>query len=314
MPKGGPGNDAIDGGIGDDIPMGDDGQDFINGGANDNETFAGPGNDFIIAGQGADAVFGDGGDDWIEGGSGQDLLQGDHGAPFFDDPAETAPGNDVFVGQVGENDYDAEGGDDLMAQNAAVDRNAGAGGFDWAFHQYDTVGADDDMEINNNLGRRADPGRRQPRPLAGDRGRLGLRVQRRHPGHRRTPPATVGGPGFTGCDALDQAGVDRISGLSATLPRRSPASAAPVVAASAAGSCPLTGPVWGEGDILLGGGGSDTITGRGADDIIDGDQALSRPDQRPHQPGRPGHRDRHHRPDGEQGDRHRQLRCRTPPA
>ena len=38
-----------------------------------------------------------------------------------------------------------------MAQNAAIDRNAGAGGFDWAIHQYDTVGADDDMEINNNL-------------------------------------------------------------------------------------------------------------------------------------------------------------------
>ena len=56
-----------------------------------------------------------------------------------------------MVGQVGENDYDAEGGDDLMAQNSAVDRNAGAGGWDWAFHQYDTVGADDDMEINNNL-------------------------------------------------------------------------------------------------------------------------------------------------------------------
>ena len=52
---------------------------------------------------------------------------------------EIAPGNDIFVGQVGENDYDAEGGDDVMAQNAAIDRNAGAGGFDWAFHQYDTV-------------------------------------------------------------------------------------------------------------------------------------------------------------------------------
>ena len=152
--KGGPGNDAIDAGPGDDIIMGGDGQDFINGGANDNETFAGPGNDFIIAGQGADAVFGDGGDDWIEGGSGQDLLIGDHGAPFFDDPAETAPGHDIFIGQVGENDYDAEGGDDIMSQNAAVDRNAGAGGFDWAIHQYDTVGADDDMAINNNLGRR----------------------------------------------------------------------------------------------------------------------------------------------------------------
>ena len=100
--------------------------------ADDNEEFAGPGNDYIIAGEGADTVFGDGGDDWIEGGTGQDLLQGDHGAPFFDDPGQTAPGNDIFIGQPGENDYDAEGGDDLMAQNPAIDRNAGAAGFDWA--------------------------------------------------------------------------------------------------------------------------------------------------------------------------------------
>ena len=60
-------------------------------------------------------------------------------------------GNDIFIGQVGENDYDTEGGDDLMAQNAAIDRNAGAAGYDWAFHQYNTQPANDDMEINNNL-------------------------------------------------------------------------------------------------------------------------------------------------------------------
>ena len=131
--------------------MSGSGQDFTNGGSFDNETFGGPQNDFINLGQGADAGFGDGGDDWMQGGSGQDLIQGDHSAPFFDDPAESHPGNEIMVGQVGENDYDAEGGDDLMAQNSAVDRNAGAGGWDWAFHQYDTVGADDDMEINNNL-------------------------------------------------------------------------------------------------------------------------------------------------------------------
>ena len=127
------------------------GRTYLNGGLNDNETFAGEGNDFVIAGDGADAVFGDGGDDWIQGGNGQDLLQGDHGAPFFDDPAEFKPGNDIFIGQPGENDYDAEGGDDIMSQNAAIDRNAGAGGFDWAIHQYDTVGGDDDLEINQQL-------------------------------------------------------------------------------------------------------------------------------------------------------------------
>ena len=89
-------------------------------------------------------------------------------------PAEFEPGNDVFIGQAGENDYDTEGGDDIMSQNAAIDRNAGAGGFDWAIHQYDTVGADDDMKINSSLAGLPTAGRRQPRPLAGDRGRLGL--------------------------------------------------------------------------------------------------------------------------------------------
>ena len=280
--KGGPGNDAIDGGIGDDISMGGDGQDFMNGGANDNEAFAGPGDDFVIAGQGADAVFGDGGDDWIQGGSGQDLLQGDHGAPFFDDPAESLPGNDIFVGQVGENDYDAEGGDDIMSQNAAVDRNAGAGGFDWAIHQYDTVGADDDMEINNNLVGvpiQVVVNRDRWQETEANSGSAFNDVIK----GTSLAPSTIGGAGFTGCDALDPAGVARIKGLNA-LVTTFPTPLAPIAAASAAGDCPLTGAgstvrgegnVWGEGDILLGGLGSDSITGRGANDIIDGDRSLA---------------------------------------
>ena len=276
--KGGPGNDAIDGGLGNDIIMGGDGQDLLNGGANDNTIFAGPGNDFIIGGQGADAVFGDGGDDWIQGGTGQDLLQGDHGAPFFDDPAEIAPGNDIFIGQPGENDYDAEGGDDIMAQNPAVDRNAGSGGFDWAIHQYNTVPANDDMMINNNLGglpiqvivnrdrwqeTEADSGGPLNDVIKGTDGVLAI-------------PRLIGGGGFQGCDALDQAGVARISGLGTLLPPVSAwlGNAAAVAALSASGRCPLTGPVWGEGDILLGGAGSDSITGRAGNEIIDGDAAL----------------------------------------
>jgi Ca2+-binding RTX toxin-like protein len=279
--KGGPGNDAIDGGPGDDIPMGGDGHDFILGGANDNESFAGEGNDFINAGQGADAVFGDGGDDWIQGGSGQDLLQGDHSAPFFDDPGETKPGNEVFVGLVGDTDYAADGGHDLMAQNAAIDRNAGAGGFDWAFHQYDTVGGDDDMAINNNL-------LGNPLPVVVNRDRWqeteadsGSKFNDVIKGDDDVP-STLGGAGFTGCDALDPAGVARIKGLDA-LVTTFPTPLSDVEAASATGVCPLDGDatttahdgnVWGDGNILLGGLGSDTITGRGADDIIDGDKAL----------------------------------------
>ena len=274
VPKGGPGNDAIDAGPGDDIVLGADGADFLNGGSNDNETFAGPGNDYIIAGQGADAVFGDSGDDWIEGGTGQDLLQGDHGAPFFDDPAQVAPGNDIFVGQPGENDYDTEGGDDLMAQNAAIDRNAGAGGFDWAFHQYDTVGANDDMEINNNLVGvpiQVVVNRDRWQETEADSGSPFNDIIK----GTSVAPNTLGGAGFTGCDILDQAGVDRIAGLSAIVPQPLTESSATVVANSAAGFCPVTGPVFGAGDILIGGPGSDTIEGRGADDIIDGDRYLT---------------------------------------
>ncbi len=271
--KGGPGHDAADGGIGDDIILGGDGKDFTNGGANDNETFGGPGEDFTIAGQGADAVFGDGGDDWIQGGSGQDLLQGDHGAPFFDDPGEVKPGNDVFVGQVGENDYDAEGGDDLMAQNAAIDRNAGSGGFDWAYHQYDTVGADDDMAINNNLVGLELPvivNRDRWQETEADSGSPFADLIRGDD----AVPSEVGGGGFTGCDALDQAGVDRIRGLADLLPPLTGDLAA-VEAVSSVGTCPLEGPIWGDGNILLGGAGSDTIIGRGGDDVIDGDKALT---------------------------------------
>jgi Ca2+-binding RTX toxin-like protein len=270
--KGGPGNDYVNAGIGDDITMGGDGQDFMNGGANDNETFAGPGNDFIRAGDGADAVFGDGGDDWIQGGSGQDLLQGDHGAPFFDDPAQTKPGNDIMVGQVGENDYDAEGGDDLMASNAAIDRFAGAAGFDWAIHQYDTVGANDDMKINQNLGG-------LPLQIVVNRDRWqeteansGSAFDDVIKGDDRAP-STVGGAGFSGCDVLDQAGIDRIAGLGNILPAPS-TPLEPIAAASAMGACPLEGPVWGDGNILLGGLGSDRLEGRGANDVLDGDRYV----------------------------------------
>src|SRR3954453_2764930 len=291
--KGGPGNDAIDTGVGDDLYMGGDGSDFINAGANDNEGFAGPGNDFLIAGLGADAPFGGEGDDWMEGGSGQDIMAGDEEAFFFDDAGQLKPGNDVFIGQVGENDYDAEGGDDIMSQNRAIDRNAGVGGFDWAIHQYDTAPANDDMMINIALTgvpiqivvnrdrwqeTEADSGSRFDDVLLGQTGVAGA-------------PRFIGagGGGFTGCDVLDQAGLDRIRGLDPLVPPLTGDVNAPqpdvdpagtrhgltsINGLSAMGRCPLSGPFWGEGDILLGGAGSDSITGRAGDDIIDGDQEL----------------------------------------
>jgi Ca2+-binding RTX toxin-like protein len=276
--KGGPGNDAVDGGPGNDLVLGGDGQDFLNGGAGDNETFGGPGNDFIIGGLGADTVFGDGGDDWIQGGAGQDLLNGDHGAPFLDDPGESQPGNDILIGQAGGTDYNAEGGDDVMLQNAGIDRNAGAGGFDWATNQGNTIPAVDDMMINNNQGGlpiQVTANRDRWQETEADSGWNFDDVIKGTDGVLATP-RLIGGAGFVGCDALDQAGVARVQGLADLLPPVSawPGQAADVAAASASGRCPLTGPVWGEGDILLGGAGNDTLTGRAGNDIIDGDAAL----------------------------------------
>ena len=288
--KGGPGDDTIDAGPGDDLNLGGDGQDVMNGGLNDNEAFGGEGSDFIIAGNGADAVFGDGGDDWIQGGNAQDLLIGDHAAPFFDDPGELEPGHDVFVGQPGENDYDGEGGDDLMSQNAAIDRNAGSGGFDWAIHQYDTVGANDDMAINNNL-----VGSQLPVVVNRDRwqeteANSGSAFDDVIRGDDEFPAAVQGG-GFTGCDALDAAGLARIPGLNqivpplgdpdaaATVIPGGPGVPAPLTGADLApgsftGLCPLAGDVWGDGNILIGGAGSDSLEGRGGNDILDGDRSL----------------------------------------
>ena len=69
----------------------------------------------------------------------------------------------------------------------------------------------------------------------------------------RLPFAQGGTEGYRG-SALDAAGIARIAGLQAVL-------GAGVTAYSA-------------GEIILGGDGSDTIMGRGGDDIIDGDKWL----------------------------------------
>jgi hypothetical protein len=89
-------------------------------------------------------------------------------------------------------------------------------------------------------------------------------------------PAQVGGAGFIGCDVLDQNGLDRIAGLDALVPPLN-TPLATVVNQSASQDCPvLSGAnVWGDGNILLGGAGSDLIEGRGADDIIDGDRFVN---------------------------------------
>ncbi|WP_251036282.1 peroxidase family protein [Arthrobacter sp. ISL-28] len=275
--KGGPGNDAIDAGPGLDIIMGGDGSDFTNGGANINETFSGEGNDFAIAGQGEDAVFGDGGDDWQEGGDEPDLLIGDSSNLFFLDDSQK-PGHDVLIGQGGDDDYDMEGGDDVGLAGPGIEKIAGASGYDWEIGLHDPQPQDADLDLPilplDILTVGVRDRYNEVEALSGGPFNDKLRGDDIIPSER-------GGGGFIGCNVLDAEGVKRISGLNELIPdeaRTTPI--ADVIAASASKNCPIldnsaNAMAWGEGNILLGGGGSDELEGRGGDDIIDGDRYLN---------------------------------------
>jgi Ca2+-binding RTX toxin-like protein len=284
VPKGGPGNDAIDAGPGLDIIMSGEGVDFTNGGANTNETFLGAGDDFAIAGEGLDAVFGDAGDDWEEGGAQPDLLIGDSSSLFFDD--HNLPGHDILIGQGGDDDYDLEGGDDIGVAGPGVEKVAGASGWDWeigvgenattcaAGPEY-VAPCGQDMDLNRVfvVGGVLLPGVRdkynEVEALSGWNFNDILRGD-------SIVPTDVGGGGFVGCDALDAAGVARINGLDALVPEAlRTVDSAPIIANSATNHCLITGNVWGDGNILLGGAGSDLLEGRGANDILDGDRYLN---------------------------------------
>ncbi len=270
--KGGPGNDAIDGGLGLDIVLGGEGSDFTNGGAGFNETHGSAGNDFAIAGEGADEVFGDSGDDWIEGGLQPDSLVGDSGSLMFAD--NNVPGNDILIGQAGDDAYTMEGGDDIGVAGPGVERTAGAAGYDWAIGLGDPQPQDFDLEellIRHPVGAPALQDRfAEVEAISGAQSNDILR------GDNLVPANVVGGGilGNIGCNALDQAGLDRIAGLDALVPPLTTPSG-PIIAASVTQNCLLNGNVWGAGNIILGGGGSDLIEGRGGDDIIDGDSYLS---------------------------------------
>ena len=219
--KGGPGNDAIDAGIGDDIIMGGDGKDFTNGGGNINETFAGPGDDFVIAGQGTDAVFGDSGDDWEEGGDQPDLLIGDSSTLFFDD--HNLPGHDILIGQGGDDDYDMEGGDDIGVAGPGVEKNAGASGYDWITGVRDPQPQNADLAlliVNAPPVNETRDRYNEVEALSGWKFNDTLRGD-------SIIPSQVGGGGFIGCDALDQAGLDRIAGLDALVPPLAAGTATP---------------------------------------------------------------------------------------
>jgi hypothetical protein len=254
--KGGPGNDAISGGSGPfDLLQGNEGNDFIVAGNDESEIFGGPGQDIFYMGKGLSESIGGSGDDWIEGTeSPASIAIGDDNNQFQNDPFG---GHDIAIAGPGDMDFDMEGGDDITVGNVLpTHRFEGMLGFDWTTYRGETIAVDADMLITGATAVNA--------PLNENRDRYdlieglsGTNFNDLLRGDDRTAADLVD-DGLTGVlngHVLNAAGIARITGLAAILP----------VGATS----------WGEGNIILGGSGSDLIEGRGGDDILDGDRWLN---------------------------------------
>ena len=261
------GNDVIAAARGVNLLFGGQGQDVLIIGQDGSEGFGGEGNDFILGGSGPDNLLGNEGDDWIEGGEGFDTISGENSELFFN---SSIIGHDVAWGQGNDQDYDLESGDDIAFSGVGVQRFEGMFGFDWAIGKYDIAGVNWDANLriftsvpSDILRDRFDAmeafsGWRHDDVIRGDnRGSLGA----------------VGGldAGLDFADhALNREGLARITGMTdwfgdlrATLAELAP------------GSFDDETVMYRDGNILLGGAGSDLLEGRGGFDVIDGDAWLN---------------------------------------
>ncbi|MEI6362747.1 MAG: peroxidase family protein [Actinomycetes bacterium] len=291
---GGPGSDNLQGGTGDDriIDSGNSGVDLALGGSGDDyfstgngagdtnsggpgaDTFSlgsdgsvvdgGSGNDLVLGGAGGDSASGQEGDDWIQGGTGADSFVGDAAMPPLGVDMLN-PGNDVVIGGGGSDMIDGGGADDIAGLGDSdlttytPDMVTGGNGFDWATYTTGAYaptgttkpGADVDLALT---ARAAGSLRMQDMdvfPLDDVEAVSGGAGDDIIAGDGRTNFVSV-----TGSDGrLTPGGAAQVSGLAALL--------APGVADGTSGN------------ILLGGPGSDTIEGRGGNDLIDGDAALN---------------------------------------
>ena len=244
---GGNGNDYLSG-SGTDAYNGNAGDDFISGGAFPVVGLAGIGNDWILGGSDNDVLSGDDGNDWVEGGQGGDGIAGDVvGAAGI---TLTFPGKDVLIGNSGNDLLDGFDGADIYVPGDGTDLNTGGLGFDWAtyFNDGQVGGVNEDLAnfapapglVLANL---AD----QFQEIEGLSGGDGDDIL------AGSSVTALGGAVANGLSATD---CSLITGLTALLPST------------------ITNCVWDAGDILIGGAGSDEITGRNGNDLIDGDAVL----------------------------------------
>lgn len=285
------GNDVINGGNGLDLIFGGSGNDFIFGGVDSKTYTAGEGNDFVRASDGLNFVAGNEGDDWLEGGERFDTLAGENSELFFNSPII---GHDVLNGRGNDNDYDAESGDDIMFQGLGIQRNNGMAGFDWAIHKGEAQGADSDLGIpifvnqqDNILRDRFDlveglSGWKHNDKLTGRDVVVGAYDEETQAAAQFDPNAKF----ESYSNALLQEGVDRIAGLSdlvAHLGRATFTVAGKTHTAVVFDETAIQRNENGSirtlfdtaADMILGGGGDDTIQGNAGNDVLDGDRWLN---------------------------------------
>lgn len=252
------GNDVVSSSRGINLLFGGQGQDALLVGQDAGEAFGGEGDDFILGGSGGDNLLGNEGNDWIEGGEGFDVISGDNSELFFN---STIIGHDVAWGQGNDQDYDLESGDDIALSGIGVQRFEGMFGFDWASAKYDVAGVNWDFNIPIFTSAPADILRDRFDLMEGMSGWI----------HNDTllgdnRGGTVGDTDAAGSfddHVLTAAGIDRINGL-----RNWFDGALETLGGPGATS-------FRDGNLIMGGAGSDRMMGRGGFDVIDGDAWLN---------------------------------------
>ncbi|MBG6074162.1 Ca2+-binding RTX toxin-like protein, partial [Polaromonas sp. CG_9.7] len=264
------GNDVISMGSGIVLGFGGRGSDFIMTGPDTQEVFGGEGNDFILGNSGSDLLMGNEGDDWIEGGEGFDGLAGDNSELFFNSPII---GHDVLNGQGNDTDYDGESGDDIMFQGPGIQRSNGMFGFDWAIHKGDTIGANSDLGIPFFPAQAVFTLRDRFDSVEGLSGwnhndvLTGAAVLR----------GAAGGAGAGAGNPADESdlksqNVSLIDGFAQLLGYNTPAKLA-ALAALPVNTSVID--ITQGAEVIIGGGGSDTIKGNLGNDILNGDAWLN---------------------------------------
>ncbi|PYQ69288.1 MAG: hypothetical protein DMG01_29390 [Acidobacteria bacterium] len=144
------GNDRLDGGEGNDTAIGGDGNDFLVGGDDGVEYFGGPGNDIIVDGaMRSEGMFAGAGDDWIDDGDGHDGGMFGDGGNQFDLLAglNQVGGDDVMGGGPGQDNHVGEGGDDVFLMSEGTNKFFGDYGFDFVTQRgFNQPG---DIELNH---------------------------------------------------------------------------------------------------------------------------------------------------------------------